>query len=129
MKYLIISVFILLHLISGCGDGNDGKQIEASGNIEATNITVSEDASIIPWGTLPRSIESVPNASKANPKSFAVLDALLVPGLKALPVTRSVGDRCGDQRGTAKDSPLARGCFQFMPGCQGSGLPSITQSP
>ena len=41
MKYLIILLFILQFLISGCGDGNDGKQIEASGNIEATNITVS----------------------------------------------------------------------------------------
>jgi len=41
MKYLIISVFILLHLITACGDGNDEKQIEASGNIEATNITIS----------------------------------------------------------------------------------------
>jgi len=41
MKYLKISLFILLFLNAGCGDGNDGKQIEASGNIEATNITVS----------------------------------------------------------------------------------------
>lgn len=45
MKYLIVSLFILLHLIAGCGDGNDGKQIEASGNIEATNITVSAKVS------------------------------------------------------------------------------------
>jgi len=41
MKYLMISLFILIHLVPGCGYGNDGKQIEASGNIEATNITVS----------------------------------------------------------------------------------------
>ena len=45
MKYLKISLFILPFLIAGCGDGKDGKRIKASGNIEATNITVSTKVS------------------------------------------------------------------------------------
>ena len=32
---------MLFHLITGCGNNSDGEVIEASGNIEATNITVS----------------------------------------------------------------------------------------
>lgn len=39
LKYLIISAMLLI--ITGCGNGNDKNQIEASGNIEATNVVVS----------------------------------------------------------------------------------------
>jgi len=39
IKFLIVIFFFVLFI--GCGDGDDENRIEASGNIEATNITVS----------------------------------------------------------------------------------------
>jgi HlyD family secretion protein len=40
-NYLIAAAFAAILSFPGCGNNNDGKIIEASGNIEATNITVS----------------------------------------------------------------------------------------
>jgi multidrug efflux pump subunit AcrA (membrane-fusion protein) len=45
MKKLILSIATLLTLILVSCNGNNGDQIEASGNIEATNIIVSSQVS------------------------------------------------------------------------------------
>jgi HlyD family secretion protein len=39
--YIIIAIFAAILSLIGCGNNNDGKTIEASGNIEATNVIVS----------------------------------------------------------------------------------------
>ena len=40
-KFILIPLVLMFGLILGCGSGNDKNKIEASGNIEATNVTVS----------------------------------------------------------------------------------------
>ena len=40
-KVMLIFLPVLLAIITGCGNGNDSNKIEASGNIEATNVVVS----------------------------------------------------------------------------------------
>jgi len=40
-KVMLIFLPVLLAIIAGCGNGNDSNKIEASGNIEATNVVVS----------------------------------------------------------------------------------------
>jgi HlyD family secretion protein len=40
-KVMLIFLPVLLAIIAGCGNGNESNKIEASGNIEATNVVVS----------------------------------------------------------------------------------------
>ncbi len=46
MRATILSLFIfIIGLVAGCGNGNNGNKIEASGTIEATNVVVSSKVS------------------------------------------------------------------------------------